>query len=120
MVVALLLLIPILLFLPQIIKAFGELKGADKTQEQIATELEEETIRGDKGAVCNSIDFLFGEGTCKDSGQRPDLEDKNQEMVEESADEAEERDTTKTSDDTIKEVIKISSNEKKRRFRSGR
>ena len=56
----------LLAFLPRIAEAFG--KSADKTQEEIVEEKEAEQKREEKGAACNTIDFIFGEGTCKDLG----------------------------------------------------
>jgi len=119
MVAIFLLLIPLLFFLPQIIKAFASLKGGDKTQEEIAVELEAETVRQDKGAACNTIDFLFGEGSCEDSGLRPDLEEKTMQELDKNADLTEDRKDTDDKD-TIEEIQVINQKGKKKRFRAGR
>jgi len=57
---------------PFLISQFGKAKAIAKTQAEIDMEQKDkeeakkaEKERGDKGALCNSFDFLFGEGACK-------------------------------------------------------
>ena len=56
-----------LVFLPRIVSVLGELtdKSADKTQEEILAEKEAEQERQDKGALANTVDFVFGEGSAE-------------------------------------------------------
>ena len=57
-------ILALIFLLPKLIEAFP--KSQDKTQEQLTQEKEEEIKRGEKGAGCNTVDFIFGEGTCED------------------------------------------------------
>ena len=67
MVIAIFGIILLLAFLPRIIEALGFLQNtADKTQEQIQEEKEQEIKREEKGALANTVDFIFGEGTAAD------------------------------------------------------
>lgn len=68
MVIAIFGLILLLAFLPQIISAFATLKGQDKSQADIVEEKKEEALRQDKGALNNTIDTIFGEGTAESLG----------------------------------------------------
>ena len=64
MVVAIIGILLLLAFLPQIIERFSALATKDADQEQ--ADKEEELKRQDKGAVENTVDFIFGEGTAED------------------------------------------------------
>ena len=62
MVVAIIGILILLAILPRLIESFFD-KSQDKTQEEITTEKEEVLKRQEKGALANTVDFIFGEGT---------------------------------------------------------
>ena len=101
MVIAIFGLILLLAFLPQIISAFSSLKAADKSQADIAEEKKEESLRQDKGALNNTLDTIFGEGTAESLGTfvKSDEED-TLEKLNKSASEALGRKVT-FADDTV-------------------
>lgn len=90
MVIAIFAIILLLAFLPRIIDALGALqdKSADETQEETQEEKEEEQERQQKGALGNTLDFVFGEGSAENLGllnktkQEVQLENLNQSATE--------------------------------------
>ena len=89
MVIAIFGIILLLAFLPRIIEALGALQSEDKTQEQITEEKETEIKRQEKGALANTVDFIFGEGIAEDLKlTNPPKEDDIIENLNKSATEA--------------------------------
>lgn len=64
MVVAIIGIILMLAILPQLLQTLRLFKSDTKSDDQIKEDKLDEEARQEKGATCNSIDFLFGEGTC--------------------------------------------------------
>lgn len=107
MVIIIIAIFLLLAFLPRIAETFG--KSADKTQEEILIEKEEEQKRQEKGAGCNTIDFIFGEGSCKNIfGGGETQEDKDIDIIDDSATKEGERKTTFRGEDTPKKTIDTS------------
>lgn len=84
-------ILALLFFLPRLSEGFGLLfpKSADKTQEQIQEEKEAALIRDEKGALGNTLDFVFGEGTVEEIfGSKQTKQDEIIQNLNQSATEA--------------------------------
>lgn len=105
-----------LAFLPLILQSVNAFKTQTKSDDEIKEEKLAEQKRQDKGAIDNSIDFLFGEGTSEDIDEalnRDILTGKTQnelriERLEDSASEKLGRDVTFAEDTIIDKEGRIS------------